>query len=82
MQLADRLAATLLALTWITPVAQAATALRDFTLIDGTGPDPVPGSTLIVEGGRAAETYPGYRYQSGMKRSGLTWHDSTRISRT
>src|SRR5687768_12894025 len=36
MQLADRLAATLLAVTWITPVAQGATVLRDFTLIAST----------------------------------------------
>lgn len=34
MQLAVRLAATLLALTWITPVA--ATVLRNSTLIEGT----------------------------------------------
>lgn len=27
--------------------------------------------------GRAAGTYPGYRYSSAMKRSGLTWDEST-----
>jgi hypothetical protein len=53
MQLAVRLAAILLAITSIAPVAQAATALWDFTLIDGTGRDPVPGSAFSVEGGAA-----------------------------
>jgi imidazolonepropionase-like amidohydrolase len=52
MQLAYRLAATLLALTAILPVVQAATVLRDFTLIDGSGRDPVPGSAMILDGGR------------------------------
>jgi imidazolonepropionase-like amidohydrolase len=52
MQLGVRLAATLLALPWIMPVAQAATVLRDFTLIDGTGRDPVLGLALIVDGRR------------------------------
>jgi imidazolonepropionase-like amidohydrolase len=52
MQLAVRFAATLLALTAILPAVQAATVLRDFTLIDGTGRDPVPGSALIFDGGR------------------------------
>jgi hypothetical protein len=36
MQRAVRLAAILLALTWIAPAAQAAAELHDFTLIDGT----------------------------------------------
>ena len=27
--------------------------------------------------GRAAGTYPGYRYSSAMKKSGLTWDEST-----
>jgi hypothetical protein len=49
MQLAARLAAILLALTSITPVAQAATVLRDFTPIDGTGHDPGPAATLNRE---------------------------------
>src|SRR5689334_9748897 len=52
MQLAIRLAATLLAVTTILPAVQAATVLRDFTLIDGTGRAPVPGSALIFDGGR------------------------------
>jgi imidazolonepropionase-like amidohydrolase len=52
MQLAIRLAATLLAVTTILPGVQAATVLRDFTLIDGTGRAPVPGSALIFDGGR------------------------------
>jgi imidazolonepropionase-like amidohydrolase len=52
MQLAVRLAATLLALTGILPAVQAATVLRDFTLIDGTGRDPVANSALIFDGGR------------------------------
>lgn len=52
MQLAHRLAATLLALTAIIPVVHAATVLRDFTLIDGTGRNPVPDSALIFDGGR------------------------------
>ena len=47
MQLAVRLAATLLALTRITSVAQAASALRDFTLIYGTHRDPVRGSARV-----------------------------------
>jgi hypothetical protein len=47
MQLGVRLAAVLLALTSIKPVARAATVLREFTLVDGTGRDPVPGSTLV-----------------------------------
>jgi imidazolonepropionase-like amidohydrolase len=52
MQFGVRLAATLLALTGITPVAQAATVLRDFTLIDGTGRDSVAGLAVIVARGR------------------------------
>jgi imidazolonepropionase-like amidohydrolase len=52
MQLAVRFAATLLAVTAILPVVQAATVLRDFTLIDGTGRAPVPGAALIFDGGR------------------------------
>lgn len=52
MQLALRLAATLLALTMILPAVQAATVLRGFTLIDGTGRPPVPGSALIIDDGR------------------------------
>ena len=52
MQLAARFAAILLALTSILPAVQAATVLRDFTLIDGTGRNPVPGSALIFDGGR------------------------------
>lgn len=52
MQLAVRFAATLLALTWILPAARAATVLQNFTLIDGTGRDPVPSAALIVDGGR------------------------------
>jgi imidazolonepropionase-like amidohydrolase len=52
MQLGVRFAAALLALTWITPVAQATTVLREFTLIACTGCDPVPGSTLVVDGDR------------------------------
>jgi imidazolonepropionase-like amidohydrolase len=52
MQLAVRFAATLLALTAILPAVQAATVLRDFTLIDGTGRNPVPGSALIFDAGR------------------------------
>jgi len=58
MQFAVRLAATLLALTAILPAVQAATVLRDFTLIDGTGRNPVPGSALIVDGGRIAWVGP------------------------
>ncbi len=51
MQLAARLAATLLAITSITP-AQAATALPEFTLIDGIRRAPVLGSPLLVASGR------------------------------
>jgi imidazolonepropionase-like amidohydrolase len=58
MQLAIRLAATLLAVSTILPVAQAATVLRDFTLIDGTGRDPVAGSALIFDAGRISWVGP------------------------
>lgn len=58
MQLAARFAAILLALTSILPAVQAATVLRDFTLIDGTGRNPVPGSALIFDGGRIAWVGP------------------------
>jgi len=52
MQLAGRLAAVLLALTWIASVAQTATVLRDFTRIDVIGRDPFPASALILDRGR------------------------------
>src|SRR5688500_11149440 len=35
------------------------------------------GAVLNGVVGRAAGTYPGYRYSSAMKRSGLTWDEGT-----
>jgi imidazolonepropionase-like amidohydrolase len=51
VQLGIRLAAALLALSAFFPV-YGATVLQGFTLIDGTGRAPVPGSAVIFDGGR------------------------------
>lgn len=59
MRLGIRLVATLLALAAISPAAHAAaTVLRDFTLIDGTGREPVPASALIFDAGRISWVGP------------------------
>jgi imidazolonepropionase-like amidohydrolase len=59
MRLGIRLVATLLALAAIPSAAlAAATVLRDFTLIDGTGRAPVPASALIAEGARISWVGP------------------------
>ena len=58
MQRAVRLAATLSALTWISPAVQAATVLQDFTLIDATGRTPVASSPLIFDGRRLTSVSP------------------------
>ena len=36
------------------PVAPGTTAITGVTLIDGTGADPVPGASLVIEDGRIA----------------------------
>jgi imidazolonepropionase-like amidohydrolase len=52
MQLGTSLVATVLALAAMFPAHAAPTVLRDFTLIDGTGRAPIPGSALIFDDGR------------------------------
>lgn len=56
MQLGIRVVATFLALAAMP--APAATVLRDFTLIDGSGKAPVPGSALILDEGRISWVGP------------------------
>jgi cytochrome c len=43
----------------------------------GAGAQNNVGPVLNGVVGRAAATYPGYRYSSAMKKSGLTWDDAT-----
>jgi cytochrome c len=43
----------------------------------GAGAQNIVGPVLNGVVGRVAGTYPGYRYSSAMKKSGLTWDEST-----
>ncbi|GFE80109.1 organophopsphate acid anhydrase [Steroidobacter agaridevorans] len=52
MQLAVRVVAAFLGLAALSVAQAATTVLTNFTLIDGTGRAPTPGSALIVENGR------------------------------
>lgn len=64
MQLGIRLVTTLLAVAAISPAAwPAATVLRDFTLIDGTGRAPVAASALIFDAGRITWVGPAAKLQ-------------------
>jgi len=62
MQLGIRVVATFLALAAVP--APAATVLRDFTLIDGTGRAPVPSSALIIDDGRISWVGPVSKLQA------------------
>src|SRR3954470_18333518 len=63
MQLRSRLVAVLFAFCALVSTAHAATVLKGFTLIDGTGRAPVPESAVIFDAGRISWVGPAMKLQ-------------------